>query len=235
MEVSLHGGRITSGVVRLGDTVRRPCGNNSAFVHALLQHLESVDFPHSPRLLGVDAKGREILSFVEGWVPADLGDFTLHQLREAARVISLFHSATADTAIAKPEDVVCHCDLSPCNFVFSSEAPACIIDFDLASPGPRRLDVGYAAWLWLDIDNLDLDPHGVGRKLAAFLSAYGEHAPSDPLDAIVEAQLSLLQRATGPTDNRSYALDVRAWSAHCTAWMRNHREGLERGLNAGTA
>jgi hypothetical protein len=43
-EVPLLGGRITPGVVRVGDTVRRPVGPHSTFVHALLHHLEHVGF-----------------------------------------------------------------------------------------------------------------------------------------------------------------------------------------------
>lgn len=62
------GGRQSSGVVRVGDTVRRPLHRNSEFVHALLRHFEAVGFDGAPRLLGVDDQGREILTYVEGEV-----------------------------------------------------------------------------------------------------------------------------------------------------------------------
>ncbi|MFF1916255.1 hypothetical protein ACFVYE_32640 [Streptomyces sp. NPDC058239] len=39
LEIPLTGGRITKGVVRVGDTVRRPVGPHSPFVHRLLRHL----------------------------------------------------------------------------------------------------------------------------------------------------------------------------------------------------
>lgn len=67
-EVPLPGGDVTEGVVRVGDTVRRPVQENSPLVHALLKHLESVGFDGAPRFLGIDARGREVLTFVEGEV-----------------------------------------------------------------------------------------------------------------------------------------------------------------------
>ena len=38
-EVPLRGGRVTAGVVRVGETVRRPPTANSDFVKRLLRHL----------------------------------------------------------------------------------------------------------------------------------------------------------------------------------------------------
>jgi hypothetical protein len=38
----------------------------SPAVHDLLRHLESVGFPYSPRVLGVDEQGREILTYLHG-------------------------------------------------------------------------------------------------------------------------------------------------------------------------
>ena len=67
-EIPLAGGDVTEGVVRVGDTVRRPVGLHSPLVHALLAHLESVGFAGAPRFLGVDEAGREVLSYIDGEV-----------------------------------------------------------------------------------------------------------------------------------------------------------------------
>jgi hypothetical protein len=67
-ESDLAGGASGIRVVRVGHTVRRPLHRNSAFVHALLLHLEAVGFEGAPRFLGIDEEGREILSYVEGRV-----------------------------------------------------------------------------------------------------------------------------------------------------------------------
>ena len=68
-EVPLAGGDVNIGenvVVRVDDTVRRPRSDRADAVHALLRHFESVGFDGAPRFLGVDQRGREVLSFVEG-------------------------------------------------------------------------------------------------------------------------------------------------------------------------
>src|SRR5258707_1113651 len=64
-EVRLEGGSMTH-VVRVGDTVRRSPGRQSAAVQALLRHLESEGVDGAPRALGFDAQGREIVSFIDG-------------------------------------------------------------------------------------------------------------------------------------------------------------------------
>lgn len=38
-------------------------------MHALLRHLEDVEFDVSPRVLGVDDHGREVLTYCEGGRP----------------------------------------------------------------------------------------------------------------------------------------------------------------------
>ena len=75
-ELKLLGG-LAPGIVRVGDTVRRPLHRNSEFVHALLRHFEAVGFDGAPRLLGIDEQGREILSYIDGRVfvgPEEVGD-----------------------------------------------------------------------------------------------------------------------------------------------------------------
>ena len=66
-EEVLRGGT-TSVVVRAGDTVRRHTGPWTPAVHALLTHLKSVGFEDAPTFLGIDERGREVLSLVAGEV-----------------------------------------------------------------------------------------------------------------------------------------------------------------------
>jgi hypothetical protein len=137
-EVSLGGRWGSRGIVRIGATVRRPTGPNSATVHALLRHLEATAFSHAPRFLGIDDQGRETLWFIEGWVPSDLGFFSQRQFEAAARIIAAFHRATAGGPLAGSAEVVCHGDLSPCNFVFRGDVPVAIIDFEASPPRARH-------------------------------------------------------------------------------------------------
>ena len=64
----LEGGNVSSGVERVGDTVRRPAGVWTPAVHALLHHLHTVGFQGAPRPLGLDEQGREVLTFIPGTV-----------------------------------------------------------------------------------------------------------------------------------------------------------------------
>lgn len=113
-EVPLLGGLITPGVVRVGDTVRRPVDPHSEFVRQLLSHLEAVGFEDAPRYLGIDAKGRECLSYIEGVVPDNIdAGFTDDILSDAADQLRRLHEATAGSQLAGSEEVVCHNDISP--------------------------------------------------------------------------------------------------------------------------
>jgi hypothetical protein len=65
-EVPLTGGRIVRRIVRVGDTVCRPMPADADYVHGLLAHLERCGFEGAPRFLGVDSRGREIVSYTKG-------------------------------------------------------------------------------------------------------------------------------------------------------------------------
>ena len=62
-EVALPAGDVTVGVVRIGDTVRRPHQPTSDRVAAYLAHLEARGFDGAPRHLGRDAQGRDVLTY----------------------------------------------------------------------------------------------------------------------------------------------------------------------------
>jgi hypothetical protein len=61
-EIPLDGGNMSGGVVRVGDTVRRPAGPWTPAVHALLDHLHGVGFHGAPRPLGLDDRGARCTS-----------------------------------------------------------------------------------------------------------------------------------------------------------------------------
>ena len=65
-EHPLAGGNV-GGAVRVGDTVRRASGPWTPAVHALLHHLAD-RLPGVPRELGIDERGREVLSYLPGRV-----------------------------------------------------------------------------------------------------------------------------------------------------------------------
>ena len=68
IEEPLVGGDLTEGIVKVGDTVRRPRTDESPAVESLLQFLERTGFDGAPRFRGIDHSGRQVLSFVPGEV-----------------------------------------------------------------------------------------------------------------------------------------------------------------------
>jgi len=223
-EIPLSGGRVTPGVVRVADTVRKPVTENSEFVRSLLEHLASNGSDFSPSFLGVDESERDVLAFIEGDVPEELAYFDEETLRAAAILIRKFHDLSSElvtTHSASGIEVACHNDLSPCNFVFRSETPVAIIDFDAAAPGSRANDLGYAAWLWLDLGSLDIDVSDQQRRLATFLKAYGATSSKSVLDSMLERQALLIEEGRRNGDD-----SLSAWATNCRNWTRQNLETL---------
>jgi len=173
-ETVLTGGRLTPGVVRVGETVRRPTGPHSPFVHALPRHLERAGFAAAPRFLGIDDRGREILTYLDGQVPGNLDPgWTDDQLAEAAGLLRGLHDATAGSPLAGSAEVVCHGDISPVNTVFAGGRPVALIDFDMAWPGPRFCDVAYGLFLWLNLGWDGPPPEEQRRRIGVWCDGYG--------------------------------------------------------------
>lgn len=169
-EIALPGGDVTEGVVRVGDTVRRPIGDHSVLVHTVLDHLHSVGFEGAPRFLGLDAKGREILTFVEGEVAGrPWPDWVADEDRivSVARLVRRYDDAVAslglpDTLVGapsaadpdgcppglqQPRELLGHRDITPENVVFRDGVAHALIDFDLVRPS-SRLDEVLSMLLW---------------------------------------------------------------------------------------
>ncbi len=219
-EQPLTGGRVTPGVVRVGETVRRPPGSHSRFVHRLLEHLEAVGFESAPRLLGTDDQGREVLSFIAGDVPPELARFGDDALHAAFRLLRAFHDATAGSGLAAGHEVVCHGDVSPCNTVFRDGLPVALIDFDAAAPGRRVDDLAYGLFLWLDLGNGDVQLADQRRRLELAASAYGT-----PVDRALVAEVA---RQVGLTAERLRA-EGRAsaeWWQAMHGWVIAHAASL---------
>lgn len=217
-EEPLVGGRVTPGVTRVGDTVRRPFVQDLTLQHELLSHLERVGFEGCPRFLGIDEAGREILSFLPGEVPRDLGHYSDAQLSAAADLLRRFHEATADFPPVRQQqaEVMCHNDWGPPNAVFRNGSPYRMIDFDTIAPGLRLWDLGYSAWSWLDIGSPDYTANEQLRRLAVFADAYA--SPSCSLHQIAvfvlarQATLGAWAKGRGQSAMATWATSTAEWT-----------------------
>ncbi len=220
-EIPLLGGRVTAGVVRIGDTVRRPIVGDRSQVHCLLQHLERVGCTAVPRFLGVDEAGREILTFLPGEVPGDLGHYDERTLRAAGSLLRLFHDATASfSAVADAgAEIMCHNDWGPPNAVFRDGCPVGIIDFDTARPGLRLWDLGYSAASWVDLGDQTYTGQEQVNRLRVFADGYGH--PDCSVQLI--AAFCLARRAALAAAGRMKGnLALAEWSEESVRWAAEH-------------
>jgi aminoglycoside phosphotransferase (APT) family kinase protein len=192
-EERLAGGIANLGkVVRVGDTVRRPASAFTESIVALLQHLHDVGFDHVPRPRGIDERGREVWSFIDGEVPIPpfpAWSMTDAALVSVARLQRRLHDAAAgfdaspyawNDELADPRGgrVVGHNDICPENVVFRDGEAIAFLDWDFAAPGRPLWDVAAVMSMWGPVhDPSDpvpgmegLDPFGRARVIA---DAYG--------------------------------------------------------------
>ncbi|OAH14608.1 aminoglycoside phosphotransferase family protein [Streptomyces jeddahensis] len=238
--VPLRGGRITCGVVRIGDTVRRPASAASPFVAALLRLLERRGFSGAPRYLGRDQAGRDTFSYVPGWVPEKLRPWTDAQVASAGALARAMHEATRGSRLAGRHQVVCHHDLGPNNAVFQDGTPMAFIDFDMAAPGSPLEDVGYMAWLWCASSKADAPPvDSQAAQVRVLADAYGLAGPERAVlvDAMLERQARNVrfwaeaQAGSGTVEaTRAQIADRIAWSRREHAHTAAHRGVFEAAL-----
>jgi hypothetical protein len=240
-EIPLPGGDVTEGVVRVGSTVRRPMGEHSPVVHGVLRHLEAVEFDGSPRLLGIDDRGREVLTFVEGEVagrpwPAWVADES--RALSVARLVRRLDDALVPLGIPEgyedsarqdgsPAPVgptpsfLGHRDVTPENVVFRAGQAHALIDFDFVRPSSRVDEVvslltWWAGWMAPQDRNSVLrpiDPADRGRRL---VDAYG--LTMEDREWVVPVAISTAQRAWFSMRDRAERLGG--------GWRRMWSEGV---------
>jgi hypothetical protein len=174
-----------------GGVVRRPAGSWTPAVHALLHHFERVGFDGAPRVLATDGR-EEVLSYVDGEAaggsPPAAGDDVLFEI---GALIRRMHDA--QEGFERPEDarwqtlpnavpgqdVICHNDVLGQNVVFRGGVPVALIDWELAAPGPRSVDLAAAAAWWVpvrpdgDAARHDLPTERRPQRLRLLVDGYG--------------------------------------------------------------
>jgi hypothetical protein len=202
---ALGGGVANRGrVFRVGQTVRRPVAPFRAATHAVLDHLASVGFTGSPRVLGHDSN-LEVLSYIPGLAARTplpgwaLSDQTLVSVAELLRA---FHEAMHDFRPGSaywpdgaqwptdevpaeytqdPAVLIGHNDIHPGNIVFAHGRAVGLLDFDLAGPGSVVWDLAAAMRCWAPLwSDEDVPPTLAARRFeraALLLDAYGLGGP----------------------------------------------------------
>jgi hypothetical protein len=226
-EVPLGGGASLEGVVRVGDTVRRPPQHATQLMRDVLEHLERAGFDAAPRWLGFDEQGRDVLTWIEGDTftergrmhpyigePPDRVLFDDGQLDAVFRLLRRYHD-TFDG------EVICHGDYGPWNLVWRDGLPVAIIDFDNVHAGDPADDVGYALRMFVSYGFGPWPPEESVRRTRVALDAYGRDFD---VPALLAAEY-----------DRAEAKGLRlGWHRQVPkialerAWLEEHRELFDR-------
>jgi hypothetical protein len=196
-------------IVRIGDTIHRPTHWWTSSVHDLLNYLEKVGFAYSPRVLGFDDEGQEVLTYIEGESGKE-GWYKIHSdvgLANFAKLLKSYHEAIAgyrprnDATWAyspnqlKPGEIMCHGDFGPWNIAWDGDKPVGILDWDFVLPAKPEHDIFYALEYSAPFrdDETTLSWHHFTevpdrkRRVSVFLDAYGTNLPNI-VDGVVDVQ-----------------------------------------------
>ncbi len=197
-------------ILRIDETVHRPTGWWTPAVHELLKYLESVGFKYSPRVLGFDEEGREVLSYIKGESGKDgwLKILSDHGLSKFAKFLREYHDAVAGFKPAEDSEwayakgglkqgqIICHGDFGPWNVVWQGAAPIGLVDWDMAFPAEPRYDILYALQYAVPFrkDETTIKWHHFPEvpdrqhRIQTFAEAYGLESIGDVVDGVADVQ-----------------------------------------------
>lgn len=170
---------MTDGVVRVGDTVRKPRQHANRLMRDVLVHLERCGFDAAPRWLGIDAEGRDVLSWIDGETLTERGRMHPYIGDPPARIVFGDEQVAAVMCLLRryhdtfADDLICHGDFGPWNIVWRDGLPFAVIDFDNAHQGDAADDVAYALRMFISYGFAEAAPPELVRRTQAALKAYG--------------------------------------------------------------
>jgi len=224
--------------VRIGKTVHRQQSDQSPYVHQVLEFLEHAAFDWAPRFLGVDEQGREVLSFIDGYVPhgqeVPQQTWSLETMQDIFRHIRHLHDLTSGSELANGQECICHGDLSYANTVYREGRAVAFIDWDWAHPGQRIDDVAYGILQYLSIGEHESagGPGESARLARALADAYGlaesqrSVTPARMLDLLLATRDKQLQaiKQGRPSARRLAEAGVPSHMLKRHAWLRQNSD-----------
>ncbi len=187
-------------------------------MQALLAHLAANGFDYAPRPLGLDDKGREVLTYLPGvsvhrpWIEVLKTD---EGLRQVARMVRRYHDVVASFrppagvpwrigfVEMKPGQIIRHGDLGPWNTLWQEDRLTGLLDWDLAEPAERIVDVAQMVWYFVPLRG-ERGWREAGfatrpdfrHRLQVLCDEYGGVEPHEVLEALAQLQLLDLKRTS---------------------------------------
>jgi Phosphotransferase enzyme family len=241
VEVVLEGGNTTAGVVRVGDTVRRPRGRRSSFSARVLEELNGVGYAWAPQYLGVDDHGRDILSFVAGETTDHPSQRDERSYRIMGQILRELHQTTRRSPLAGEEACVVHGDPGPYNVVMRDGLPVALIDWDSARPGDPLEDVGYAGWTWCVQSVGNVPVADQARRLRELVVGYDDSLSADVVvhavelqqTRIIDAETQVLADQSFDERRRQHAKAAIQWASGDREMLRQHLDVFRAALDGG--
>lgn len=180
----------TGHTVRIGGTVRHQMGPWTQSVHAVLGHLNNYGIDAVPRVLGQDAWGRAIVSYLPGR-RVEPGTHFLNdlQIAEATSWLLRLHEAMRGFSTPGPflslpaphAELISHNDFSQHAMCFAGNRLVGVIEWDHVGPTTAVLELAWLAWSVVPLGGV-IAESSVASRLRLVAETYG----MDPL-LILEA------------------------------------------------
>lgn len=184
------------GVLRTGNTVRRPAKPWSGNIAAFVRHLDGQGLPVE-RFEGFCADtGEELWQFGKGELvhPGPWSDDALFEVGALAarlhRGALSFHPETGQAApwylreIGKNPKIWCHGDIAPWNMLTENGRPTLLVDWEFSGPLDPMVELSRICWLFCQLHDDDLmDLHHLpdaahrAKQVRMVCDGYGLCAP----------------------------------------------------------
>jgi tRNA A-37 threonylcarbamoyl transferase component Bud32 len=227
-EEALSGGNASAGVVRIGDTVRKPWlpSTERTVAYMLALRDRGIDVPEPQ---GQDDAGRLVLEYVPGEVAMGREPLDDELVRQIGVLVRAIHEASVGLPVpddwgvlipAERPDLLCHNDLASWNLIIDGDRLV-FIDWDGAGPSTRLWDLAYAAISFGRLFPTE-EPGAAAARLAAFLVGYDA---DDDLRAVLPRTMARRARAMHSLLRRSHEEGAEPWSS---MYIHGHGEHWDR-------
>lgn len=166
-------------------------------MHELLAFLAAAGLEGVPRVVGVDADGREMLTHLPGRtiaVDEEIAPETV--LKEAAAWLRRYHDTIrgfdwvsrvwrGSESAPAPGQIICHNDTGAYNWIVDGDRFVGMIDWDQAGPGSPIDDLAFLCWSGVPLFRA-VPVTDAARRVEVAAGAYGGLTASDLLDAVAD-------------------------------------------------